>query len=669
MKNFRRTIFFIFVLFVLSLIGCMHSSDPALGGACGICIDSSGKALSGVTVSAGGCSTVSDFYGKWSLDSLKPQILNFVASKENFQTQTKTYEVQSGIILENITFALPSNTEIYDIVISNVTSTKASISFHTKYEATTRLAYGSNAQLDKSINSSSAHKYTHTFELTSLVPATTYIFQCLGTDKFNRKIQSEIMTFTTGVASRGEPPTGLKISKVAGNAAFSLSWNADAQADLAGYNVYRSTSLGGVFEKINVGIVQQPSYVDMGVTTGEKYCYRVTRVAGSGDESSVSETVSMVMPGVVNTNVVWNSQGSPYEITGDLIITQGSSLIISKGTEVRVAKGDKWDSDGTMDNTVGISVFGTLLVQGTESEPVAFTSAENIPQNGDWEGIVFKDSADLTASNIKGLKVQFAKVGLSGENGLPVISESEFINCSQAGILCNSSVKDINIANCLVSACNTGISINNGSCTVNITDNTITNCSYGITALNNTYNAIVGNKIKTNLATAIEVSGTNPASSVFRNTIGWGTGGVGIICKGMDEIRRNTIQANLCIQVMETAKAVVRSNLMVADKDRNGMGLLFSSSLINSPNLIVQNNGVWNQTLAGKKYGNSFGDAVNVTGDLSFTSTSGPAFQGGDPFTGSITNMNFSYIPSSGSILKHAGFESNEDMGAEDVPN
>jgi hypothetical protein len=108
---------------------------------------------------------------------------------------------------------------------------------------------------------------------------------------------------------------------------------------------------------------------------------------------------------------------------------------------------------------------------------------------------------------------------------------------------------------------------------------------------------------------------------------------------------------------------------MLADKDRNGMGLLFSSSLINSPNLIVQNNGVWNQTLAGKKYGNSFGDAVNVTGDLSFISASGPALQGGDPFTGSITNMNFSYVPSSGSILKHAGFESNEDMGAEDVPN
>ena len=669
MKNFRLTISFIFIISVLSLIGCMHSNDPAVGGACGMVVDSSGKALSGVTITAGGYSTVSDFYGKWSLDSLKPQILNFVASKENYQTQTKTYEVQSGIILENITFALPANTEIYDIVISNVTSTKASISFHTKYEATTRIAYGSNAQLDKTINSSSAHKYTHTFELTSLVPATTYIFQCLGTDQYNRKLSSEVMTFTTGVASRGEPPTGLKIAKVSGNTAFALTWNADAQADLAGYNVYRSTSLGGVFEKINVGIVQQPSYVDMGVTTGEKYCYRVTRVAGSGDESSVSETVSMVMPGVINSNVVWNSQGSPYEVTGNLTIAQGASLIISKGTEIRVSKGDKWESDVANYLPISINVYGTMLVQGTESEPVAFTSAENIPQNGDWEGIIFKDSADLTASSIKGLKVQFAKNGISAENGLPVITESDFINCSESGIYCYSSAKDININNCRVNACNTGISVINGSCTVNITDNTISACSYGIIALNNALNAIVGNKIKNNVVTAIEVKGTNSASSVFRNTIGWGTGGVGIVCNGLDEIRRNTIQANLCIQVKETAKAVVRSNLMLADKDRNGMGLLYSSSVINSPNLIVQCNGVWNQTLAGKKYGNSYGDAVNVTGDLSFSSTSGPALQGGDPFTASVGNSNFSYVPSPGSILKHAGFESNEDMGAEDVPN
>lgn len=648
----------------------MHSSEPATGGACGVVIDSTGKALSGVTVSAGGVSTVTDFYGKWSLDSLKPQIYNFVASKENYQSQTKSYEIQSGIILENITFALPADTEIYNIVISNVTSTKATISFNTRFEATTRIIYGSNAQLEKTINSSTSHKYNHTFELTSLIPATTYVFQCIGTDQYKRNITSEIMSFTTGVASRGEPPTGLAISKVKGNSAFSLSWNIDAQADLAGYNVYRSTSLTGVFDKINNGIVRQPSYVDVGITVGEKYYYKVTRVAGSGDESASSEVVSMVMPGVLNSNVVWNSQSSPYELTGDLIITQGSSLIISKGTEVRVSKKDKWDNDDNDEsNLVGISVYGTLLVQGTEAEPVAITSAETIPQSGDWDGITFKDSADLTASSIKGLKVQFAKNGIKGEKGLPTITESNFSNCYDKGIYCATTTTDINISNCKITTCNTGIFVENGSATININNNTFVSCPYAIKALNNSVNAIIGNKIKSNIITAIEVNGTNSASSVFKNIIGWGSGGVGIICNGSDEIRRNTIQASVCIQVKESANATIRSNLMLADKAKNNSGLIYISSVTNPSNLKVQSNGVWNQTTAYMKYGNTYGNAINVTGDLSFTSTSGPALQGGDPFTSALTDNSFSYIPSSGSVLKNAGYDSNEDMGAEDVPN
>ncbi len=670
MKNFRLITIFIFAITALSLIGCMHSSEPATGGACGTVVDSTGRALSGVTVSAGGQSTVTDFYGKWSLDSLSPQILNFVASKENYQTQTKSYEVLSGIILENITFALPSNTEIYDIVISDVTSTKATITFQTKYEATTRIAYGSNAQMEKTISSSSGHKFSHTFELTSLIPATTYVFQCLGTDRYNRKLSSEIMTFTTNVASRGEPPTGLKIAKVYGNSAFSLSWNADAQADLAGYNVYRSTSLTGVFEKINSGIVQLNSYVDSGVTVGQKYCYRVTRVAGSGDESSASEVVSMVMPGVVNTNLVWNSQGSPYELSGDLIITKDASLIISKGTEVRIAGNDKWDiEDEAETDLVGITVYGTLLVQGTQSEPVAMTSGENIPQSGDWDGIIFKDSADLTASSIKGLKVQFAKTGITGEKGLPQITESSFYNCSICGISCSESSTDVKISDCEIVSCVTGISVDNSSATINIADNTFQSCSYAIKAMENSLNAITGNKIKSNVVAAIEVNGINSASTVSRNTIGWGTGGIGIVCNGSDEIRRNTVQANICIQVKETANAFIRSNLLLADKERNSMGVLFVSSLINSANLKVQNNGVWNQTSPTLKYGNSFGDSITVSGDLNFNSTTGPALQGGDPFTKALTDSSFSYIPSSGSILKKAGFDSNEDMGAEDVPN
>ena len=194
----------------------------------------------------------------------------------------------------------------------------------------------------------------------------------------------------------------------------------------------------------------------------------------------------MVMPGVFNKKVVWNAQSSPYELSGDLIIARDASLIISKGTEVRVAGRDKWDIDEDVENDlVGITVYGTLLVQGTQSEPVAMTSAENIPQSGDWDGIIFKDSADLTASSIKGLKIQFAKTGISGERGLPKITESSMINCSETGMFCTDSSKDVNISNCNIISCPTGISVVNSSATINITDNTFNSCSYAIKALDN----------------------------------------------------------------------------------------------------------------------------------------------------------------------------------------
>ena len=318
---------------------------------------------------------------------------------------------------------------------------------------------------------------------------------------------------------------------------------------------------------------------------------------------------------------------------------------------------------------VGITVYGTLLVQGNENEPVAISSAENIPQSGDWEGIIFKDSADLTASSIKGLKVQFAKTGITGEKGLPTISESSVINCSNAGIYCCDSETNINISKCNILSCNTGIFVENSSATIEITENTFSDCSYSIKALNNSLNSVTHNKIKRNVITAIEVNSDNTASTVSRNTIGWGSGGVGILCNGSDEIRRNTIQANICIRVKDTAKAIVRSNLLLADKDRNSMGLLFVSSQTSSTDLKVQTNGVWNQTTAAMKYGNSYGDSIVVSGDLSFSSTSGPALKGGDPFTEALTDNNFSYVPSSGSVLKNAGYDSFEDLGAEDVPN
>jgi len=86
------------------------------------------------------------------------------------------------------------------------------------------------------------------------------------------------------------PPSGL--TATAGNAQVTLSWNAIAGA--TGYNVYSSTtsSMTG-FAKVNTAPVTPLSYVDMGLTNGTTYFYKVSSLDGSG-EGSLSNSVSAV---------------------------------------------------------------------------------------------------------------------------------------------------------------------------------------------------------------------------------------------------------------------------------------------------------------------------------------------------------------------------------------
>ena len=73
-----------------------------------------------------------------------------------------------------------------------------------------------------------------------------------------------------------------------------------------------------------------------------------------------------------------------YTITGDITVVEGDTLIVTAGTEVRFL------------NNVSMVVSGYLAVDGSELEPVLFTSlpANQIKAPGQWQGIDFFDTAD-----------------------------------------------------------------------------------------------------------------------------------------------------------------------------------------------------------------------------------------------------------------------------------
>ena len=81
-------------------------------------------------------------------------------------------------------------------------------------------------------------------------------------------------------------PTGLVAT--AGNQTISLDWNNNTEPDLAGYNVYRSTTSGGGYDKLNVALVSTSDYVDNSVTNGIPYYYVVTAVDTNDHESGYS---------------------------------------------------------------------------------------------------------------------------------------------------------------------------------------------------------------------------------------------------------------------------------------------------------------------------------------------------------------------------------------------
>lgn len=92
-------------------------------------------------------------------------------------------------------------------------------------------------------------------------------------------------------------PTGLQaVSSGPGQKPFiDLIWAPDTDADLAGYNVYRS-EVGSETKKLNAGAVKSPAFRDDEVLPGHAYTYSVTAIDVRGNESSRSEPAEENVP-------------------------------------------------------------------------------------------------------------------------------------------------------------------------------------------------------------------------------------------------------------------------------------------------------------------------------------------------------------------------------------
>ncbi len=87
-------------------------------------------------------------------------------------------------------------------------------------------------------------------------------------------------------------PSGLET--VSEEAKVSIRWNLSLELDIAGYNIFRATSITGDFQKLNKELIapDSPYYTDEEVVAGNLYFYRVSAVDKAGNESKMSNAIS-----------------------------------------------------------------------------------------------------------------------------------------------------------------------------------------------------------------------------------------------------------------------------------------------------------------------------------------------------------------------------------------
>ena len=86
--------------------------------------------------------------------------------------------------------------------------------------------------------------------------------------------------------------------------------------------------------------------------------------------------------GVIMTDTTWNASGSPCNVTGSVLVWNGSTLTIEPGVVVNFADGKYlWIGDS-----------GKLIADGTPDDKITFTGISKT--KGYWKGIVFGPMSD-----------------------------------------------------------------------------------------------------------------------------------------------------------------------------------------------------------------------------------------------------------------------------------
>ena len=155
--------------------------------------------------------------------------------------------------------------------------------------------------------------------------------------------------------------------------------------------------------------------------------------------------------GIISSNTNWTTSGSPYVVTGNIMVSNGYTLTIDPGVVVK------------FDSTKSLQINGALIAKGTSNNTITFTSNKTVPDSGDWGYIYFSDASTdaifdgqgnyLGGSILEYCTVEYAGNGANILGAVQISSAHPFINyCtirnnSKSGIYASGLADTLRITN------------------------------------------------------------------------------------------------------------------------------------------------------------------------------------------------------------------------------
>lgn len=317
--------------------------------------------------------------------------------------------------------------------------------------------------------------------------------------------------------------------------------------------------------------------------------------------------------GFISSNTTWQISGSPYIVTGSIIVDPGVTLTIQPGVVVKFNGG------------LALRIDGTLAASGTSSSRIIFTANTNTPVPGSWAYIMFTNSSadasfDAGGNYISGCILKYCDIFYGGsildkgaiyaDNSSPYISNCSVSYSLNSGIyLYNSTSRTEN--NFILGNGKAGIFYNsspyNPVVSIFIRNNNILNNSgEGIKVFNassDTVN-IIGNTVQNN---------HGEGGIVFGSLIQWEDGGLYVKIIG-NSLQNNSSTKIGGITCFRPRFMEIRNNI-VTQNTGTDIGGIYTHMAFNPTTLILSNNTINSNT--GGKYGacylNFFSGGYNST--------------------------------------------------------